>query len=99
LLLYIPAKSDKSRVSQLSFNFCGKSLRQHWRNLIVENGILYRRLEIPNKPTKDAASIATDLAGRSNGEASFHPQVISEHIRHWNASRQDLIGLAGDTMS
>ena len=29
-----------------------KVLRQHWRHLFVENGILYRRLVVPDKPTR-----------------------------------------------
>ena len=29
-----------------------KAIRQHWRHLAIDDGILYRKLEIPDKPTR-----------------------------------------------
>ena len=55
-----------------------KALRQHWRHLIVENGILYRRLIVPDRPTRTQIVLPRTL--RLSVMEQLHSTPSSGHL-------------------
>jgi transposase InsO family protein len=76
LKLTSPEYPSYRSISAESLNV--KALRQHWRNLIVENGILYRRLEVPNKPTRIQLVLPRTL--REETMEKLHSAPSSGHL-------------------
>ena len=55
-----------------------KALRQHWRHLSVENGILYRKLVVPDRPTRQQIVLPRTL--RHGVMDQLHSAPTSGHL-------------------